>query len=69
MGVALGAEAQDGDLLGLDEGKVGVVLVEHFSHVCTPALGIESVRGNDNRRVVAARAPSVSGRPMAVTRG
>ena len=32
VGVALGAVADDGDLLGLDECEIGIVVVEHFSH-------------------------------------
>ena len=33
VGVALGAVADDGDLAALDDRQVGVVVVEHFSHL------------------------------------
>ena len=33
VGVALGAVADDGNLAALDDRQVGVVVVEHFSHL------------------------------------
>jgi len=32
VGVALRAVADDGDLLALDEGEVGILVVDHFGH-------------------------------------
>src|SRR6476469_2415904 len=42
VGVALAAVADDGHVLALDQGEVGVVVVEHLSHWGSPS-GLSSV--------------------------
>src|SRR5699024_9273116 len=50
MGVALGSEADDGDLLALDDGQVGVVVVEDLSHDVLLRCGVRAT-GRSYRRV------------------
>src|SRR5699024_538711 len=50
VGVALGAEADDGDLLALDDGQVGVGVVEDLSHDVLLRCGVRAT-GRSYRRV------------------
>jgi hypothetical protein len=51
MGVTLRAEADDRDLLALDDREIGVVVVEDLSHFCAPSIECVSrqVRRRDIR--------------------
>src|SRR5699024_4559281 len=71
VGVALRAEADDGDLLALDDGQVGVVVVEDLSHGVLLRCGVRAT-GRSYRRVswmVSGRLSGGDGRSAGAARG